>query len=564
MTAGLGSGGGGSATAVPDDDDDGYYNLGSFHRRISTSSAAAQRWFDRGMVWCYGFNHEEAAKCFERAAALDPTCALAHWGLAYALGPNYNKPWDLFGGRECRTTAQRTHAAVERARAVAASPVECALVDALRHRYPRAQSPAKSDFGIWNRGYADAMAAVAAAFPEDLDVAALYADALMNLTPWNLWDIRTGQPTPDSRTLEARRVLERALALDGGHQHPGLLHLYIHLMEMSQTPEAAMPAANRLRGLVPDSGHLNHMPSHLDILLGHYARAVAADQKFLAREGPMNFYTLYRSHDYHFRLYSAMFAGQSRVALETVDMLEASISEDLLRVESPPMADWLEAFLAMRVHALIRFGRWQDVLAIRLPRDRDLYCVTTALVYYARGMALAALGRVGEADEQRRLFAAAVPRVKPSRTLFNNKCIDILCVAQAMLDGEIAYRAGNVDAAFDHLRESIARYDKLPFDKPWGWMQPTRHAYGVLLLEQGRVSTRPAPSTAPIWAWTTLPRVHRHPNNVWALHGYHECLLRLGKSAEAAVVEPRLKAALDHVDVPIRSSCYCRTVLPKM
>ncbi|PHH93293.1 hypothetical protein CDD83_7992 [Cordyceps sp. RAO-2017] len=554
--------------------DDGYYDLGRFHRPVSTSSAEAQRWIDRGIVWSYGFNHEEAAKCFERAASLDGRCAMAFWGLAYALGPNYNKPWDLFGRRERQTTAQRTHEAVERAASLAASlasPVERALVDALHHRYPRPEAPVKADFNVWNGAYADAMASVAARFPDDLDVAALYADAMMNLTPWNLWDIRTGLPARDARTLEIRRVLERALALDGGDRHPGLLHLYIHLMEMSQTPEAAMPAADRLRGLVPDSGHLNHMPSHLDILVGDYARAVVAnsdavrvDERFLRREGPMNFYTLYRSHDYHFRLYAAMFAAQSRVALETVDMLEASISEELLRVESPPMADWLEAFLAMRVHALIRFGRWADILAIDLPRDRALYCVTTALIYYARGMALAAMGRVADAVEQRRLFLEAVPRVKPSRTLFNNKCIDILCVADAMLNGEIEYRAGNLDLAFDRLRESIRRYDKLPFDEPWGWMQPARHAYGALLLEQGHVAEALAVYQADLGLDDSLPRVHRHPNNVWALHGYHECLLRLGRRAEARAIEPQLKAALAQADVPINSSCYCRTAPSKI
>ncbi|KJZ75199.1 hypothetical protein HIM_05393 [Hirsutella minnesotensis 3608] len=554
-------------------DADDYYDLGRFHRPVSTSSAAAQQWFDRGLVWCYGFNHEEAAKCFECAVERDPECALAHWGLAYALGPNYNKPWELFGNGERRTTAERTHNAVARAKesAANATPVERALIEALHHRYPSPEAPAKPDFCMWNRGYADAMADVSARFPDDLDVAALYADALMNMTPWNLWDIRTGEPTAESRTLEAKRVLDRALAQDGGDQHPGLLHLYIHLMEMSKCPEAAMPAADKLRGLVPDSGHLNHMPSHLDILVGDYARAVVAntdavraDEKYLKRDGPMNFYTLYRSHDYHFRLYSAMFAGQSRIALETVDMLEASISEELLRVQSPPMADWLEAFLAMRVHALIRFGRWKDILALKLPQDSDLYCVTTALIHYARGMALAATGRVQDAIRQRQLFRDSVPRVKPSRTLFNNKCIDILCVAEAMLDGEIEYRAGNFDSAFERLRESIVRYDKLPFDEPWGWMQPARHAYGALLLEQGHVEDALAVYSADLGMDESLPRVHRHPNNVWALHGYHECLLKLGRKAEAEAIEPRLKVALAAADVPIRSSCYCRTVTSKI
>ncbi|KAK4083369.1 hypothetical protein Purlil1_10780 [Purpureocillium lilacinum] len=554
-------------------DDDAYYDLGTLHRPVTTADPAAQTWFDRGLVWSYGFNHEEAAKCFERVVALDPACAIGYWGLAYALGPNYNKPWELFGRRERQTTAERTHNAVEQALALAgdASPVESALIYALRHRYPTDQAPGKPEACIWNAAYADAMSAVAARFPDDLDVAALYADALMNLTPWNLWDIRTGEPARGARTVEVKRVLDRALAQDGGDQHPGVLHMYIHLMEMSQTPEAAMPAADKLRGLVPDAGHLNHMPSHLDILVGDYARAVdansdavRADVKFLEREGPLNFYTLYRSHDYHFRLYAALFSGQSRIALETVDMLEASISEELLRVESPPMADWLEAFLAMRVHALIRFGRWRDVLAIRLPEDRDLYCVTTALVYYARGMALAAMGRVDDAVTQRQLFREAVPRVKPSRTLFNNKCVDILCVAEAMLDGEVEYRRCNFDAAFAHLRESIRRYDQLPFDEPWGWMQPARHAYGALLLEQGHVEEALGVYRADLGLDESLPRVHRHPNNVWALHGYHECLLRLGETDEARRVHPQLQAALARADVPISSSCYCRTVLPKM
>lgn len=547
--------------------DSEYYDLGDLHRAVSTSSPIAQTWFDRGLVWCYGFNHEEAAKCFERAIAHDPGCAMAYWGLAYSLGPNYNKPWDLFGRREIQNAAGRTHDAVERAKACAgsATAVERALVDALRYRYPRADAPTKTDRPIWNREYADAMASVAAQYPDDLDVATLYADSMMNLTPWALWDIRTGNPASDARTLEAKRVLDHGMSLQGGSRHPGLLHLYIHLMEMSNTPEAAMPAANNLRGLVPDSGHLNHMPSHLDILVGDYSRAVAAnsdavraDEKFLKREGPMNFYTLYRSHDYHFRLYSAMFAGQSKVALETVEQLEASFSEELLRVETPPMADWLEAFLAMRVHVLIRFGRWKDILALKMPEDQHLYCVTTALTHYAKGMAFAALGQVDEAREQRQLFADSVPRVKPSRTLFNNKCIDILCVAESMLDGEIEYRSANYHAAFAHLRESILRYDGLPFDEPWGWMQPARHAYGALLLEQGHVSKALGVYSADLGIDDSLPRVHRHPNNVWALHGYHECLVKLGRIGEAKEVEGPLRKAMAVADVPVTSSCFCR------
>lgn len=559
--------------SIREKEDDAYYNLGAFHRPVTTSSAEAQKWFDRGLVWSYGFNHEESAKCFERAIAHDANCAMAYWGLAYALGPNYNKPWTLFARQERYDTVERTHRAVESARlhAANATPTERALIEALSYRYPGDQEPTKTNCSVWNREYADHMGSVHAEFPDDPDVATLYADAMMNLTPWQLWDLSSGQPASGARTLEVKRVLDHALSLEAGYRHAGVLHLYIHLMEMSREPEAAMPAANRLRGLIPDSGHLNHMPSHLDILVGDYAQAVAAntdairaDEIFLRREGPMNFYTLYRSHDYHFRLYAAMFSGQSQVAFETVSWLEATISDELLRIENPPMADWLESFLAMRVHAYIRFGRWKDLIGLELPIDRDLYCVTTALTFYAKGMAYAATGMVDEAEKQRQLFATAVPLVKPSRTLFNNKCVDILGVAESIFDGELEYRRANYEIAFAHLRDSIDKYDSLPFDEPWGWMQPARHAYGALLLEQGHVEDALAVYTADLGLDDTLFRTHRHPNNVWALHGYHECLMRLGRTAEARAVRPRLDAAVAVADVPILSSCFCRRTTVKL
>ncbi|KAK9645077.1 hypothetical protein V6Z96_007930 [Aspergillus fumigatus] len=548
-----------------DNTSDSYNNLGSYHRPVSTAYPQAQLWFDRGLIWTYAFNHEEAGHCFQKSIEIDPRCAMSYWGLAYALGPNYNKPWEVFDKQELESTVQRTRRAAEDAKANAklASPVEAALIDALQYRYP--QDRPAGDCSSWNQGYADAMEAVYKQHPDDLDVAVLYADALMNLTPWALWDIKTGQPAPDARTLDIKAVLDRALAQKGGLSHPGLLHLYIHLMEMSGSPESALTAADHLRGLVPDAGHLNHMPTHLDILCGDYRRAVAsnseairADEKFLARAGPVNFYTLYRSHDYHFRIYAAMFAGQSRVALDTAVELEASIPEELLRIESPPMADWLEGFLAVKVHVLVRFGRWEDILALELPQDQDLYCVTTAMIHYAKGVASAALGRVDEADQERTEFHKAFDRVPPSRTLFNNTCRDILAIAEAMLDGEIEYRRGNIDAAFKHLRQSIALDDGLPYDEPWGWMQPTRHAYGALLLEQGQVEKAAEVYGADLGMDDTLPRALQHPNNVWSLHGYHECLTRLGRLAEARIIQQQLKLAAATADVPIRSSCFCR------
>ncbi|WP_330285861.1 hypothetical protein [Streptomyces sp. NBC_00576] len=547
-------------------DHDAYdYDLGTHGRPVTTSSAEAQRWFDRGLVWTYGFHHEEAVACFEAAAAADPDCAMAHWGIAYALGPNYNKPWEFFDGEDLARTVARTHAAVELAqrKAAGATPVEQALIAALRARYPQAE--AVEDCSVWNEPYADSMRTVYELAPDDLDIAALYADALMNLTPWQLWDVRTGEPAEGARTLAVKAVLERAIATEAGSRHPGLLHLYIHLMEMSSAPETALPAADRLRGLVPDAGHLQHMPTHLDVLCGDYRRVVAdnsaaivADEKFLERSGAMNFYTLYRAHNHHFKIYGAMFLGQSRTALEAAARLEAAIPEELLRVQSPPMADWLEGFLAMRVHVLIRFGRWSDILELPLPADPLLYCVMTAMLRYARGVALSATGRTAEAEAERELFRAALTRVPETRMLFNNTCPDILAVASAMLDGELEYRKGNHQAAFAALERSIELCDNLPYDEPWGWMQPTRHAYGALLLEQGRVAEAEAVYRADLGLDETLPRAVQHPGNVWALHGFHECLERLGREGEARIVAQQLKIALALADVPIEASCFCR------
>jgi tetratricopeptide (TPR) repeat protein len=546
-----------------------YFDLGTYSRPVTTASAEAQTWFDRGLVWSYAFNHEEAVACFERAVTADPGCAMAHWGIAYALGPNYNKPWEFFDEADLRSTLERTHEAVGRAHALrgGATPVERALIEALVPRYPAADAEVEAggDFSVWNTGHAAAMTDVRRAFPDDPDVAALSAAALLQLTPWELWDLRTGDPAPGSRAPEAAAVLDAALDTPQGREHPGLLHLYVHLWEMSATPERALGVADRLRGLVPDAGHLEHMPTHLDVLCGDYRRvvasnldAIAADERFLARRGAMNFYTLYRSHDYHFAIYGAMFSGQSRVALETAARLEAAIPEELLRVESPPMADWLEGFLAMRVHALIRFGRWDDILALPLPPDPALYCVTTAMTHYARGVACAATGDVPEAEAERELFRAACTRVPESRTLFNNTCQDVLAIAGAMLDGELEYRRGDVEEAFAQLRRSIELDDGLPYDEPWGWMQPTRHAYGALLLEQGRVDEAAAVYRADLGLDDTLPRALQHPGNVWSLHGYHECLTGLGRTEEANIIEHQLRLASAVADVPITASCYCR------
>ena len=461
------------------------------------------------------------------------------------------------------------------------SAVEKALIDAIQFRY-QAQDHPNGDFTLWHKDYIKAMESVYKNFSDDLDVATLYADALMNLTPWGLWDLKSGlvslllsspflmltqssQPRKGARTLEVKQVLDKALSQPEALTHPGILHLNIHLMEMSSTPEVALPLANHLRDLVPDAGHLLHMPSHLDVICGDYPRAIvcntiaiAADAKYFARAGALNFYTLYRCHNYHFRIYAAMFCGKSQIALETSAEIGSLVTEEVLRIEKPPMANWLEGFAGTRFHAMVRFGKWKEIIALALPEDQELYCVTTAMIHYAKGVAYASTNKIAEATQQRKLFNEAKSRVPDSRFLFNNKCIDILKVAALMLDGELAYRRGDFNSAFDLLALAVKADDALPFDEPWAWMQPTRHALGALLLEQGHIEKALAVYSADLGMDETLPRVLRHPNNVWSLHGYHECLMRLGRREEAEKVEGALKAALEIADVPIRSSCFCR------
>jgi tetratricopeptide (TPR) repeat protein len=544
-----------------------YYDLGTHSRPIATSDPDAQQWFDRGLIWSYAFNHEEAIRCFERALTHDPGCAMAHWGLAFASGPNYNRMWHQLDPVTLANMVAVTHTAIEQATALAdaAIPLEQSLIAALRKRY-QAATP-DEDLSVWNDDYADAMREVYRTYPDDLDVAALFAEALMTRTPWQLWDLATGCPADGASTAEAREVLERALERPESRTHPGVLHMYIHLMEMSPFPEKALAVADHLRDLVPDAGHLRHMSTHIDVLCGDYRTvvrsndaAIVADEKFREREGAMNFYTHYRAHNYHFKLYGAMFLGQSEVAFEAADGLVNAIPPELVAVKIPPMADRLEGRMSIKMHALIRFGRWQEIIDTPLPEDQELYSVTTAVIHYAKGVAHAATGQIAEAEQQQALFEAAALRVPETRFMQNNPCTEILRISAEMLRGELEYRKGNYDEAFDHLRASVALSDGLQYAEPWAWMQPPRHALGALLLEQGHVEEAEAVYRADLGLDDTLPRAHQHPENVWALHGYHECLTRLGKHDLAALIKPRLDLAVARADVPVESSCFCRSV----
>ena len=539
-----------------------YFDLGHYSRSITATSPSAQRWFNRGLIWIYAYNHEEAISCFHKALKDDPECAMAHWGIAYAIGPNYNKPWEAFEEEEKPDAVQIARESIAQATALKhkGTPVEQALIEAISHRYP--ENSAVEDFSPWNDAYADAMRNVYQAFPTDLDVCSLFAEALMNRTPWQLWDLPSGQPAVGASTLEALTVLETAFAqLAGAWVHPGLLHMYIHLVEMSPHPERAMPHGDRLTTLVPDAGHLLHMATHIDVLCGDYGkvvsrnqRATQADKKFVEKIGADNFYTLYRLHNYHFTIYGAMFLGQRSVALTTSDELMTALPEDFLR----PMADWFEGFLPMKQHALIRFGLWEEILAQPLPKDAELYCVTTAMMHYSRAIAFANLKKPAEAEAERVLFDRAYQRVPETRMLFNNTCRDILQVAEQMMLGELEYHKGNYSKAFEHLRRSVELDDNLPYDEPWGWMQPTRHALGALLLEQGHYDEAEAIYRADLGLDNTLSRACQHPNNVWSLQGLHECLMHRGETVEAAHIKLQFDKAAALAEVPIRASCYCR------
>ncbi|KAL4938203.1 hypothetical protein BDV06DRAFT_201440 [Aspergillus oleicola] len=549
------------------------FDLGTFNRPITTTNTSTQTWFNRGLTWVYTFNHAEAVKCFSQAIARDESCAIAHWGLAYALGPNYNYAWEFFG-ENLAETVRRTYEASQRAlelsqgsdRGNVATPVEKALIRALTNRFPDSEPvDVMEQYAKQNRAYADAMEKVYDEFGEsDLDVAALYADSIMSLTPWKLWDLKTGKPNPGTRTLDAKNVLEKALRHPDAHKHPGLLHFYIHLVEMSPTPELGLLAADHLRELVPESGHANHMPSHLDVLVGDYRaairanqRATIADEKYLALVGGMNFYSNYRMHNYHTLIYAAMFAGQKAVALDAVERMEKTLPKELLT----QLADFVEVYMSVRPHVMIRFGLWDEIIddeTLPIPQDKQLYCMTTAMSYYAKGIAHAATGNIEQAKKYRTLYNHAASSVPETRLDFPNKCVDILGVASSMLDGEISYREADYDSAFKSLSHAIDLDDNLGYSEPWSWMQPARHAYAALLLEQNHVEEALAVYKTDLGLDKSVLRARQHLGNVWALQGYFECLTRLGRSEEAAVVEPQLKVARAAADVEVRSSCFCR------
>ncbi|KAL5360404.1 hypothetical protein BJX96DRAFT_150292 [Aspergillus floccosus] len=544
---------------------DDYFNLGPFRRRVTTQSPQAQLWFDRGLLWAYAFNHEESARCFVKATEYDEECAMAYWGIAYARGPNYNKAWIRYDPADLAKTVADMKPVLERAQQLAthATPVEAALIAALAARYPVGEIP--GDLGSLDRAFAAAMRPVYKAFPEDLEVAGLFVEALMCQTPRALWDLDTGEPR-GPHTVEAREVLEKAMSRPGGKDQPAFGHLYIHLMEMSPFPEVALPAADQLRTLVPDGSHLLHMSTHIYVACGDYRGVIEAnnqasvvDDKYFARESGTVMYTIYRAHNIYVKIYGAIISGNFSEAMIGLKRLQDIITPDLLSIRSPPVADWVESILGVVAHVLIRFGRWHDILDLQFPQDTELFCSTTAMIYYARGIALAVLNILPEAKEEQAKFESARARVPETRlNSLPVREVDILKVASAMLRGEIAYRQGDFDEAFAHLRQATVLEDGLHYADPPPWTQPSRHALGALLLEQGHVEEAQRVYEEDLGLSKTLPRRKARLNNVWGLHGLHECLGRRGEHEKARYIRAQRDIALASADVSITASCFCR------
>jgi tetratricopeptide (TPR) repeat protein len=547
------------------------FNLGSHSRKVSTTSADAQRWFDAGLNWCFAFNKAEGVKCFRKALEFDSDCVMAHWGIAYGSGPFYNLTWRDLGEREAETATSTAFAHIQKARALVdgASELENRLIEAQACRVQKPHPVPPEQYDLWDDAYAAEMRRIYQEHPDDHDVIALFVEALIMRTPRRLWDVRSGLPAKNSDVIEALDVCERGIVFAeqaDPSRHPALPHLHIHILEMSNEPERAMASAAALGPLCPDAGHLNHMPAHVHMLVGDYrkaqlasAKAITANDRYLAYAGPLTPYTTACAHDLLLMMHASMFMGRCRDAIEAADKLCGMVTKEVLSVKDRPKFSMsLEGYFAMRTHVMVRFGRWEDIIDEPLPDDPDLYQVTTAMHHYAKAVAHATLRNFDAADRESVLFGESTRRIPPERKVFNNSARSILSVAEKMMEGELAYHKGDYETAFGHLRAAVERDDHLEYVEPWAWMHPPRHALAALLAEQGRYAEAERIYRDDLGLTHAIQRCAQHPGNVWALHGLAECLKVRHAVKELEAIKPKLEAAIALADVPITSSCMCR------
>jgi len=511
-----------------------YDGMGSHRHPIANSSPEAQKFFDQGMVLAYGFNHEEAFRSFERAAQLDPKAAMPHWGMALVLGANYNDPVPP------DDRAKKANAELVNALALSAGGPENerAYVEALSKRY--VADPASADKAKLERDYATAMKALSARYPDDLDAATMYAESLMNLHPWKLWNA-AGEPGED--TVEILAVLESVLKRDPSH--PGANHYYIHATEASKHPENALPSAKRLETLVPSAGHLVHMPAHVYIRTGDYlsaekSNAVAADvdRDYIRKTGAAGMYPLmYYTHNVHFESAAAALAGRHAPAKTAADALVAEVTPAV-----SAMPTMLEAFLLQPMYVAVRFQKWDDVGA--MPDPGAKLPLVRAGWLWARAMAATGSGDAAKARTLREAYGvgrAAVPKEYLSSA--QNSAEALFAVADAVLDGRIAEAAGDRTAAIASYRTAVAAEDALAYDEPPAWYYPTRETLGGALLRDGQATEAES---------VFRDDLAKHPRNPRSLYGLTRSLEAQNKDADAAWTRAQFETAWKDADTKLR------------
>ena len=506
-----------------------YTDLGTHHKAVGTRVPLAQQYFDQGLRLVYGFNHAEAIRSFTRATELDPACAMCWWGIAYAYGPHVNAGMDSASGVKAYEAAQKALSL-----SLNASPWKRAYIRAVAARYAPVPSLNRANL---DSAYARGMAAVARSYPNDLDAAALYAESLMDLRPWNYW---TPQGKPYPGTEEIVRQLERVIARNPAH--PGACHYYIHAVE-AVNPQLAVPCAERLARLMPGVGHIVHMPAHIYIRVGRYNDAAASnvhaihtDETFIEGQKPVTVYSLaYYPHNIHFLAFASAMAGRSAQAIEAARTLKSKVNLDVAR-----QVAMLQDMVPYYALTLTTFGRWDDVLADPLPPS-DIR-MPLAMAYYARGVAYAAKGQPAEARaalDTVKAIDAATPADAPAKTSVS--------IAVHALMGEIATRSGKFDEGIAHFREALKIEDAGLYFEPPKWYYPIRESLGAALLKAGQNAQAEV---------VYREDLKRFPENGWSLFGLAAALRAQGKSAEAAAVDQRFSKAWSAADVRLTASRF--------
>ena len=516
-----------------------FEGMGDYHMSITTADPDAQRYFDQGMVLAFGFNHAESIRSFRAAQTLDPGCAMCFWGEALATGPNINV---TSNGKAIMTPDERVdaRAAIDQALALTdgLTPKERDWIQALDQRY---DGQADTPRDALDRAWADALAEMAARYPGDTTVASVYAEALMNTMPWDYWG-PNGEAKPDTQAVIAS--LEAVMEADPGH--PLALHLYIHALEASSNAAKAELAADRLANLVPGSGHLVHMPSHIYFRVGRYQdsalaniRAAEVDEAYIAQCNAQGFYpALYYPHNIHFLWASATMQGQSALSLDSARRVVANV-----RVEQVEQFPTIQFFRTVPMLSLVRFARWDEILAE--PEPYEPFAFARAIWHYGRGVAHAALGDAAAALIELAAIEALEPQVDEIFMGNVYPARDLLEIAKSLLKGEMAYRAGDAANAVLAFEEAVTLQDALPYTEPPFWYYPTRQSLGAALLANDRVDEAQAVFEADL---------EQYPMNGWSMFGLAEALRRQGDEAGAKQMTARFETVWQFADVSLATS----------